>query len=90
MVMGQEGSIADGTQSVALTGRVYVMADASKKAIKNPELKSRIEKMGFMVEYKSPADMKKMVAEEYEKALAVANKVGLSKKIETHRAKESE
>ena len=46
MVMGQEGSIVDGTQSVALTGRVYVMADASKKAIKPGDLLTTSDKAG--------------------------------------------
>ena len=47
--------------------------------IKNPELKAKIEKMQFVVNYKSPAEMKKMVREEYERALAIAKKAGLSK-----------
>ncbi|MBA3323604.1 MAG: hypothetical protein H0T45_19455 [Pyrinomonadaceae bacterium] len=34
MVMGQEGSIANGKHPVALTGRVYVWADATRGAIK--------------------------------------------------------
>jgi hypothetical protein len=38
MVMGQEGTIADGKEAVALTGRVYVRADASKRAIKPGDL----------------------------------------------------
>jgi hypothetical protein len=38
MIMGQEGSIADGSHPVALTGRVYVMADASTGAIKPGDL----------------------------------------------------
>lgn len=57
-----------------------VLIPAVEKAIKNPELKSKMEKLKFIVEYKSPAELKKMVAEEYEKALAVANKIGLGKK----------
>jgi tripartite-type tricarboxylate transporter receptor subunit TctC len=56
-----------------------VLIPAIEKAIKNPALKARIEKMQNVVEYKSPAELKKMVAEEYEKALAVAIKVGLRK-----------
>ena len=35
--------------------------------------------MKLLVEYKSPTELKKMVPEEYEKALAVAKKVGLIK-----------
>lgn len=38
MVMGQHGSIADGRHAVALTGRVYVYADATEHAIEPGDL----------------------------------------------------
>jgi hypothetical protein len=38
MVMGQEGSIADGEHPVALTGRVYVLADAAYGSIEPGDL----------------------------------------------------
>ena len=38
MLMGQAGTKADGKQSVALTGRVFVKADASKGAIRPGDL----------------------------------------------------
>ena len=57
-----------------------VLIPAVEKAIKNPELRAKIEKLKFIVDYKSPPEMKKMVAEEYARALAIANKVGLGKK----------
>ncbi len=38
MMMGQRGSLADGTIPVALTGRVYCLADASAGAIKPGDL----------------------------------------------------
>jgi len=38
MLMGQKGSVADGTQPVALTGRVYCRADASKGPIEPGDL----------------------------------------------------
>ncbi len=38
MMMGQAGSIADGDMPVALTGRVYCMADASQGAIEPGDL----------------------------------------------------
>ena len=38
MMMGQRGSIADGGQPVALTGRVYVWADATHGAIRAGDL----------------------------------------------------
>jgi tripartite-type tricarboxylate transporter receptor subunit TctC len=57
-----------------------VLIQAVEKAIKNAELKAKLEKMQFVVQYRSPAELKKLAAEEYESALAIANKVGLRKK----------
>ncbi len=56
-----------------------VLIPAIEKAIKNPELKAKIEKIHFVVDYKSPAELKKLAAEEYETSLAIAKKVGLRK-----------
>lgn len=56
-----------------------VLVPAIEKVVKHPEFKSRFEKMQYVVQYKSPTEMKKMVAEEYERAAAVAKKVGLQK-----------
>jgi len=56
-----------------------VLIPAVEKVIKNPELKAKIEKMQLVVNYKSPTEMKKMVPDEYERALAIAKKAGLSK-----------
>lgn len=53
---------------------------AIERAIKDPGLKAKIEKMeGFIVDYKSPSELKKMVAEEYERAVEIATKIGLRK-----------
>ncbi len=38
MLMGQRGSMADGTQPVALTGRVYCRADAANGPIEPGDL----------------------------------------------------
>jgi tripartite-type tricarboxylate transporter receptor subunit TctC len=57
-----------------------VLVPAVEKAIKHPEAKAKIEKMKFIVDYKSPAEMKKRVAEEYDRAVQIADKVGLRKK----------
>jgi tripartite-type tricarboxylate transporter receptor subunit TctC len=57
-----------------------VLVPAVEKAIKNPESKAKIEKMKFIVDYRSPAEMKKRVAEEYQRAVQIADKVGLRKK----------
>ena len=56
-----------------------VLIPAIEKAIKNPELKAKIEKMQFVINYKSPSELKKLAAEEYERSLAIAIKVGLRK-----------
>jgi tripartite-type tricarboxylate transporter receptor subunit TctC len=50
-----------------------------EKAIKNPELKAKLEKLQSVVEYKSPADLKKMATQEYTKMLEIAVKTGLRK-----------
>jgi tripartite-type tricarboxylate transporter receptor subunit TctC len=54
--------------------------EALLKRLGNPQLKARFEKMQFIVSYKSPTEQKKMVSEEYERAVRIADKVGLRKK----------
>jgi tripartite-type tricarboxylate transporter receptor subunit TctC len=57
-----------------------VLIPAIENAIKNPEARARIEKMeGFFVDYKSPAELKKFIIEDYQKNLAIALKLGLRK-----------
>lgn len=46
MVMGQDGSIADGKLPVALTGRVYVMADTREAAIAPGDLLTTADRPG--------------------------------------------
>lgn len=46
MVMGQDGSIADGKLPVALTGRVYVMADTREAAIQPGDLLTTADRPG--------------------------------------------
>jgi tripartite-type tricarboxylate transporter receptor subunit TctC len=57
-----------------------VLIPAVEKAVKNPELKAKIQKMDFVVDYKPPAEQKRLAADEYEKASAIAVKVGLRSK----------
>jgi tripartite-type tricarboxylate transporter receptor subunit TctC len=57
-----------------------VLIPAIEKAVKNPELKTKIQKMDFVVDYKPPEEQKRLAADEYEKASAIAVKVGLRKK----------
>jgi len=52
---------------------------AIEKAIKNPELKAKIEKLEFIVDYRPPAEQQKLAQEEYKTALEIAKKVGLRK-----------
>jgi tripartite-type tricarboxylate transporter receptor subunit TctC len=56
-----------------------VLIPAIEKATRNPELKVKLEKMGFVVDYKSPGELKKLMVEDYEKANAIALKTGLRK-----------
>ena len=56
-----------------------VLIPAIEKAVKNPELKAKIEKLEFIVDYRTPAELKKLAADEYQLALATAKKAGLVK-----------
>lgn len=56
-----------------------VLIPAIEKAVKNPELKAKIEKMDFIVEYRNPADQRKLAAEEYAASSAIAKKMGMKK-----------
>jgi len=47
--------------------------------VKNHELKANVEKMLFVDDYKPPGSLRKLAAEEYERGLAIASKVGLRK-----------
>jgi len=53
---------------------------AIEKAVNNPESKARVEKLNFVISYKSPAEQRKLADEEYEAGLAIAKKIGLYKK----------
>ncbi len=57
-----------------------VLIPAIEKAAKNPESKARLEKMHFIIDYRPPAEQKKLAVEEYETALGIAKKIGLYKK----------
>ena len=52
---------------------------AIEKAVRNPELKAKTEKLEFIVDYRSPAEQVKLAQEEYKSALEVAKKIGLGK-----------
>ncbi|MFH1488275.1 MAG: tripartite tricarboxylate transporter substrate binding protein [Pseudomonadota bacterium] len=52
------------------------LVSAIKKAIDEPVSKAKIEKMGFIVEYAPPAQLKKIVAEQYQQATEIMKKYG--------------
>ena len=55
------------------------LVTAIEKAVKNPELKAKVDKMGYVVDYKSPAELSRLKKEEYEIANSLAIKMGLRK-----------
>lgn len=56
-----------------------VLVPAIEKAINNPELIAKVQKMGFVVDYKPPSELRKLQANDYEIARSLAIKLGLSK-----------
>lgn len=56
-----------------------VLIPALEKTIKNPELEPKLEKLGLVVDYKPPEELKKIMMSDYETARALAIKLGLSK-----------
>jgi tripartite-type tricarboxylate transporter receptor subunit TctC len=56
-----------------------VLIPAVEKSINHPELKSKIENRGYIVDYKSPAELSKIIASDYETIRTLAAKLGLAK-----------
>jgi tripartite-type tricarboxylate transporter receptor subunit TctC len=56
-----------------------VLVPAFEKVARNPELKAKIDKMGFVVDYKSPAELKKIMIEGFDTAMDMAKKIGAQK-----------
>ena len=56
-----------------------VLIPAIEKSINKPEIKAKIESRGYIVDYKSPADLRKLIASDYEMIRALVAKVGLGK-----------
>jgi tripartite-type tricarboxylate transporter receptor subunit TctC len=52
---------------------------AIEKMIKTPEVAQKIEKLGLIVDYKPPEELKRIVVSEYEIARGLALKLGLGK-----------
>jgi len=56
-----------------------VLVSAFERIARNPEMKSKIDGMGFTVDYKSPVELKRIMIEDFEAAMAIAQKIGLRK-----------
>ena len=56
-----------------------ILVPAIEKAIKTPEMRPKVEKLGFIVDYKSPAELRKIMTEDFEIASDIAVKIGLRK-----------
>ena len=57
-----------------------VLVPAIKQAVSNPETEAKLNEMGgSLVEYKSPAELRKIMVDEYEAISAIAKKIGLRK-----------
>jgi tripartite-type tricarboxylate transporter receptor subunit TctC len=57
-----------------------VLVPAIEKAVKNPEAKAKIEKLWYVVDYRPPAEMRKLIKDDYETASEIAVKLGLRNK----------
>jgi tripartite-type tricarboxylate transporter receptor subunit TctC len=56
-----------------------LLIPAVEKSINNPESKSKIENRGYIVDYKSPGELKKIIESDYETIRALAARLGLTK-----------
>jgi len=54
-----------------------ILIPAIEKTVKNPELSAKIEKLGFISEYKSPIELKQLMVKQYKIAQALAIKMGM-------------
>ncbi len=56
-----------------------VLIPAIEKSINHPELKNKIESRGYIVDYKSPAELAKIIVRDHETIRALATRLGLAK-----------
>ena len=56
-----------------------VLVSAFEKIAKNSDMRTKIDKMGFAVDYKPPAELKKIMTDDFETAMAVAKRIGLQR-----------
>jgi len=56
-----------------------VLIPAIEKSINNAVVKTKIENRGYIVDYKSPAELRKIIVDDYEMIRALAVRLGLAK-----------
>ncbi len=56
-----------------------VLIPAIEKSINSPAVKTKIENSGYIFDYKSPAELRKIIVNDYETIRALAAKLGLAK-----------
>jgi tripartite-type tricarboxylate transporter receptor subunit TctC len=56
-----------------------VLVPAIEKAIRTPELMTKLQKLWYITNYKSPAELKQILSENYEKAKIIVRKMGVTK-----------
>lgn len=54
-----------------------VLVPAIKKAVEAPSLRPKLEKMFYVVDYRSPGELAKMAKEEYDTVSAIAKRLGI-------------
>jgi len=56
-----------------------VLVPAIEKAIRTPELMTKLQRLWYITNYKSPADLKELLIGNYEKAKSMVRKMGVTK-----------
>ena len=57
-----------------------VLVKAIAKSIKNPDITAKLNRMGYVVDYKPPQELRRIAREDYKKGLEIAVKIGIRKK----------
>jgi len=55
------------------------LVPALEKAIKNPDVAAKLQKLWFITNYKTPAELKQILVENHEKIRTMAKKMGIAK-----------
>ena len=56
-----------------------ILISTIEKAVKDPESKNKIEDLGYIADYKSPDEIRRLMVEDYETANALAARMGLKR-----------